>query len=324
MLSPQANPTLLGHSDAEAEFVANAKTGRLHHAWLISGPKGIGKATLGFRMARKILADTAFDDLDMDASTPLFQRITQGSHGDLIVFGHGESKDIKVDEIRDLGSFLSLTPSESSWRVALIDAADYLNPQAANALLKLLEEPPQKTLLILIHHGTTPLLPTIRSRCRLLRLGKVSADVMDTIIAPHIEARGEALSFALQLAEGRPGLALLLYTHESLYLYEDILALLSDPFTPATLLAFAEKYGAKARGEEGWEVLHHVMQYFIRAMVEHFTILPNPSLAAAATQTKLEDWLELWEKWNRLQHEVDVLNQDRKLALLTFFHTIRS
>jgi DNA polymerase III subunit delta' len=185
--APRANPLLLGHAAAEATILDALRAGRVHHAWLITGPDGVGKATLGFRFARRLLAGVpSSETLALEPTHPVFRRVAAGSHADLetIELGVNEKtgrmrSEIVVNDARKIGGFMSLTPAEGGWRVVVVDGAEDMNPSAANAILKVLEEPPSRALLILCCTAPGLLLPTIRSRCRRLRL-----DPLDDAVLP--------------------------------------------------------------------------------------------------------------------------------------------
>ena len=153
------------------------RAGRMHHAWLITGPEGVGKATLAYRFARRLLAgQPAEESLRLDQAHPVFRRVAAASHADLLTVERvydDRRKRMKtqfaVDDIRRINGFMSLTPAEGGWRVAIIDGAEELNQASANALLKVLEEPPPGAILLLVCSAVGRLLPTIRSRCRRLR-----------------------------------------------------------------------------------------------------------------------------------------------------------
>ena len=178
--APRRQSELIGQTAAEAEFLSAYNGGRLPHAWLIAGPRGVGKATLAFRIARFVLAQGSDstqrpDDgpglfgeplpksvpssLHVAPDHPVFRRVASGGHSDLRVYERTVNaktgrlhRDIAVDEIRDVRSFLSLTPAEGAWRVVIVDSADDMNPNSANALLKILEEPPARALLLVVTH----------------------------------------------------------------------------------------------------------------------------------------------------------------------------
>jgi len=185
---PRDTPTLMGQSDPEAAFLEALTSDRLHHAWLIRGPRGVGKATLAWRIARTLLttepagADDMFgappppSSLDVDPDHPVVRRMAAGSEPRLalvrIPYDLKTEKlktEITVDEIRKLKTAFTFAATDGGRRVVIIDSADQMNVAAANALLKLLEEPPENTTLLLITHQPSRLLPTIRSRCRELR-----------------------------------------------------------------------------------------------------------------------------------------------------------
>ncbi|KCZ65684.1 hypothetical protein L53_14985 [Hyphomonas sp. L-53-1-40] len=206
---------LYGHDTAEASFLASATTGKLHHGWLIEGPSGIGKATMANRLAAYMLGARGREaaPLDADSSDPVARTCLTGAHPDLRVV-HRElndkgklRQDISVDQVRELIQFFSLKPAQGGWRVGIIDSLDELNRNGANALLKTLEEPPEHSILFLVNHGTTPILPTIRSRCRVLRVSALGDE--DTIRALETAT---APAEAASLSKGRPGLGIQLST----------------------------------------------------------------------------------------------------------------
>ncbi|MFN3724649.1 MAG: DNA polymerase III subunit delta', partial [Paracoccaceae bacterium] len=184
---PRETLRLFGHDDAERAFLSAFTSGRLHHGWLITGPKGVGKATLAWRIARFLLATPPDDGgmfaapppetMDIPADAPVARRMLQLAEPRLFLLRRGPndketalSADLRVDEVRKMKSFFALSAADGGRRVAIIDAADDLNTGAANALLKLLEEPPAEVTFLVIAHQPHRLLPTIRSRCRELRL----------------------------------------------------------------------------------------------------------------------------------------------------------
>lgn len=202
---------LFGHEAAEAAFLAAHGSGRLHHAWLIEGPSGIGKARLASRLAAYLLGARGPDGAPLDAGPddPVMRAFLSGSHPDVSsqrreLNDKGKlSQDISVEQIRKLTHFFSMKPALGGWRIGVIDAIDEVNRAGANALLKTLEEPPAQSLLLLVNHRSQPILPTIRSRCRLLQLSVLS----DGDCAKALEAAG-APPEAISLARGRPGLGL--------------------------------------------------------------------------------------------------------------------
>ena len=191
--------------DRAVEDFASAWSGRkLHHAWLLAGPKGVGKASFAHAAARRVLVDAAgplcdLPGIETDDEHPIVKLIEAGSHPDMRRLERLENektgnlnRNIKVEQVRKLGEFMGMTAALSPWRVAVIDSIDDLEASAANALLKMLEEPPPNTLFFLVSHAPGRLLPTIRSRCRRLDFQSLSDDAMTSIL----EAQSPDLSAA--------------------------------------------------------------------------------------------------------------------------------
>jgi DNA polymerase-3 subunit delta' len=212
---------LLGHDEAVAAFREGLDSGRLHHAWLISGPKGIGKALFADKAALRLLAEAAgpaleHGGLDIPDEHPTSRLVQAGSHPDLMRLerqpkeeGGELARNITVDQVRTLQRLFGTTPSMSPWRAVVIDSVDDLERGAANALLKNLEEPPPRSIFLLVSHATERLLPTIRSRCRQLRLSTLDSDAMTSALRAALPGadEGEVASLAL-LGDGSPGRAL--------------------------------------------------------------------------------------------------------------------
>ncbi|MCE9523898.1 MAG: DNA polymerase III subunit delta', partial [Alphaproteobacteria bacterium] len=216
---PRERLELFGHSGAAQSLASAARSGRLHHAWIIAGPKGVGKATLAWRFARALLAHGAEkcpDDLGVDATHPMHRLVASLAHPDLMLLRRPWDTErkrartvITVDEVRRLPAFFSQYASYDGPRIAIVDAADDMNTQAQNALLKILEEPPARALLLLVAHAPGGLLPTTRSRCRMLHLRALDAEPMRQAVAhlaPDLDETQRDLLSAL--AEGAPGRAL--------------------------------------------------------------------------------------------------------------------
>ncbi|MFV0408786.1 MAG: DNA polymerase III subunit delta' [Paracoccus sp. (in: a-proteobacteria)] len=227
---PRQAPAVIGHDRAAADFLASADAHRLHHAWLITGPRGVGKATLAWAITRWLLADGAPDQLSIPADDPITRRMMALSEPRLHLVRRGfDDKtgrlkaEIGVDDIRALLSFFHMSAAEGGRRVAIVDAADDLNGSAANALLKMLEEPPKGGVILLIAHQPARLLPTIRSRCRELRLSPLSPGDMGQILRDlGVEDDAEALA---ALSGGSVGEALRLSGQDGLKSYGQIVDL---------------------------------------------------------------------------------------------------
>ena len=225
---PREVYSLLGHETAEARFLKAMRSGRMHHAWLLSGPKGIGKATLAYRMARKLLGGESLlsTSLDIPASDEIAQRVEALTHGNLFVLRRPYDtklkrfrQDIPVDRVREVSGFFQETAAETgTWRVCIIDSADELNRNSENAILKLLEEPPSNTLFILISSAPGRLLPTIRSRCMGLELRAVPEGQITAWLAEHGRGSPDLIDAAVRLSRGAPGKALALVQNADIVL----------------------------------------------------------------------------------------------------------
>jgi DNA polymerase-3 subunit delta' len=352
---PRLNPELIGHDGAEKEYVGAWAGGRLAHAWLICGPRGIGKATLAYRMARFALRqkDTAAapdlfggppapPSLQMSAEDPLFRRIAALGHGDFraIERGWADAKQTKrrttiaVDEIREIGPFLAMTPSEGGWRTVVIDAADEMNTNAANAVLKVLEEPPRRALLFLVAHNPERLLPTIRSRCRRLELKPLTEAQVKTLLTrykPSLPTEDAAVLSVL--ADGSIGRALELADEGGVELFRDLMALLGDlPRLNITRLhALADK---AAKGEAFRTVTGLLTWWLARvialgargALADSPEVTPGERslagrLLAAAPPPA---WAETWSALGHLAVRTDAINLDRKRSLMTMLMSLEA
>lgn len=220
---PRLADVCVGHATPTAQFLDAFNSGRLHHAWLLQGPRGVGKATFAYQAASFLLADeraeppgmfapTAPTTLQGSADDAGRRRVRVGSHADLFTAEPAQpGKQITVEAARGLIQAFQLTAGEGAWRVAIIDAADDLNRSAANILLKLIEEPPARTTILLVAHNPGRLLPTIRSRCARLAFDALPlSDVAAILAARRPEAEPEAAEESVALSGGLPGRALAL------------------------------------------------------------------------------------------------------------------
>ncbi|HWK33029.1 MAG TPA: DNA polymerase III subunit delta', partial [Hyphomicrobium sp.] len=197
---PRETEQLFGHSGVEATLAGALASGRVHHAWLLSGPRGIGKATLAYRFARAALAEPAERDpsgasLSIAPETTAARQVRALSHPGLLLIRRPYdvkakrfATSIPVDEVRRLRSFLSHRAAGDGWRVVIVDEANELNVNAANALLKSLEEPPERTVFLLVSSAPGQLVPTIRSRCRALALSPLGAKDLHAATAQALKA----------------------------------------------------------------------------------------------------------------------------------------
>jgi DNA polymerase-3 subunit delta' len=293
LLRPEDTHTLNGHEGAEKLFLEAYNSGRLAHAWLLAGPEGVGKATLAFRIARFMLsqldgADSGglFDagelpqptSLEVPTDGPVSAQVSAGSHPNLMVLRRGVDEKtgrvrtvVTVDDVRKLQGLFGMTAGADGWRVAIVDPADDMNRNAANALLKVLEEPPAKSLLLLVSHAPGRLLPTIRSRCRRLVLHPLAEQhVVDIVAAHHPDLGHTDLLSLARFAEGSPGRAMTLASRDGLGLYREMVELLN--MLPNSDVRAVQSLGDRFRRKDGadayktfTDLLTEWLQHMIRS-----------------------------------------------------------
>ncbi len=296
---PRETIQLFGHAAAETTFLEAFTSGRLHHGWLITGPQGIGKATLAWQIARFLLATPPQQDdglfgapppptsLSISPDHPVSHRIQAFAEPGLAAITRSYNdrgklrNDITVDDIRKLHSFFGLSATDGGRRVVIVDSADDMNASAANALLKMLEEPPARTTLLLISHQPSRLLPTIRSRCRSLRLGPLSAqDMQAALTQADVDTHSAHLA---ALAAGSVGAALRLINMQGLELYTDLLRLADSlpRLNRQAAMALAESaVGAKAA--DRFELMLNLIDILL-ARLARTGATGHPPTAEAAT-----------------------------------------
>ncbi len=349
---PRENSKLRGHDQAETVLIDAFNSRRLAHAWLLCGPKGIGKATLAYRFGRFLLAkgnrqsaDSCLfdqvlskDDLssmDVSLDDPVFNRIAAGAHADLKTierrFDEKKGKyktEIIVDDVRSISSFMSLSAAEGGWRVVIIDSAEEMNRNAANAVLKVLEEPPAKAILLLVSHNPGRLLPTISSRCRRLMLPALDKSIVTELLVEHHPNITPDNSVRLaHLAEGSIGRALDLEEEGGLELYNDLLVLLETlpRLDVEALHALAEKLG-RAGADTAFQTFSDLLLGWLGRMI--LSASRNDQDAGGAEEilnkrlssaSSLASWLELWDKINHLLARTNTINMDRRQMIITIF-----
>lgn len=340
--APRQTESLIGHQEAEATFTRAWSGGRLAHGWLISGPAGIGKATLAWRIARYALSNGPAPDLAIDPQSPTFRQIAAGTHPDCRLIRRSINPksrppklrgEITVDDIRALGPFLRQTAAQGGWRIVVIDTADEMNTSAANALLKLLEEPPPQVLLLLVSHAPSRLLPTIRSRCRSLTLQPLNDTQVSQVIAADPAAGdlpADDLAVIARLAEGSPGRALALIDRGGLTAYRDMLGLLATlpDLDIDRLLNLADGF-AGAKGEGPYRTYTELLQWWLTSLVRAGASRTNTAILPEEQQIRarllahgLDPWLDVWEKTRDLLARADRLNLDRKQVVLNVYFAL--
>jgi DNA polymerase-3 subunit delta' len=351
-LTPRQNTALRGHEAAERVLLDAANSGRLAHAWIFAGPRGIGKATLAYRFARYLLAggDAAggglFGDapetLAIDADHPVSRRVASGGHSDLFTVERTENPQTKnlrteivVDDVRRATEFLRLTPGEGTWRVVIVDAADEMNRAAANAILKMLEEPPPATVFLLVSHAPGRLLPTIRSRCRMLPLQPLGREIVMELLGeyrPALEAHERAT--LADLAAGSIGEAIALADAGGLALYREMVKLLGsvDRLNIEAVHALGDRL-ARAGNATAYETFARMLSDWLSRLARETArdapmaeIVPGESEAAAnfGGKPRLAQTLAVWEKVSRLLSQADSANLDRKQVVVSAFLALQA
>ncbi len=315
-----------GGQAAEAAFLTALERGRLHHAWLLTGPEGVGKATFAYRAARRLLGarpDPTYGLLGAAPDDPVSRQIASRSHPDLLVLERASEdgkarKSIPVEEVRRLPEFFSKAPAAAPYRVAIVDAADDLNINAANALLKTLEEPPSRGVLFLVAHRPGGLIATIRSRCLRLAFAPWSDERVAEFLSVHTSLAADDRQRLARMAKGGPGRALYLAQAGALEADEMAHEILSRlPQTDeAALLALADSFRG-TEGQKRFELLFERMSDQIRDMAVRAAQAERPS-------AEIEQWAQAWEQIEAAPSEAEAVNLDRADVLFTAIGRLRA
>jgi DNA polymerase-3 subunit delta' len=335
--TPREVDRVFGHQAAIAEFSDAFASGRLHHAWLLVGPEGIGKATLAYRFARMALAegDQRFARDADDRDHAIFRKIAALSHPNLLLIRRSwvekskrYSEWIGVEEVRRLRAFLGHSAGEGGWRVVIVDRADELNQNAANALLKALEEPPPRTLFLLISSAEGRLPVTIRSRARTLRVTALGEEEVTKAVQAALERDGheadaKTLATAIALSQGSVRRTLELVSSAGIELYSDILEALGalPEIDGARLHRLVDRL-AGAGNSDRLDLYLSLLLGVIERLVRHAATgqgaTPNEQALAKrlVSTANLAHWAEVWEAMSEDKAEAQALNLDRGLLLL--------
>lgn len=346
--APWVNGELIGHEDAERQFAGLVANERIAGAWIIGGKAGIGKATLAWRLTRHLLCSPGEDlfgeppaTLDFNAGDPAAAWISARSHGDVLgieltVGERGKRRqEVVVDDVRRIRPFFARTAGNDGWRVAVIDDADLMNKSAANAALKVIEEPPRRAVVLLISAAPSSLLATIRSRCRKLSLSPLLNEQVELLLEQFLpDLPADERGSLARLSGGSPGRALLLAEKEGLALYREMIGLvaMAPDIDPAALHRLAERLG-RPGGEASWNLAFDFLTDWSAAMIRKAAtgksappVLPEETEAMAriAGDPALERWMAVWEKVARLRRTVQSLNLDRRQSILSVFGTLQA
>jgi len=342
---PRETEKLLGQAAAEAEFMAALDAERAHHAWLLQGPEGVGKATLAYRIARFLLAPPQEREpsllgpaeLGLVPGSRTARQVAALSHPGLFVIRRPWDQQrkrfataITVDRVRKLRSFLTLSADAGAWRVVIVDRADELNINAANALLKSLEEPPKRCLFMLIASEPGRLLTTIRSRCR--RLDLVALDQVDlkAAVGAACQVSGVAppgdgdWGLLETLSGGSVRQALMLSQGDGLATYTRLIGILNGlpDLDRGSAIAMADELSGVG-GDQRYEMFFELLGNLIVRLVRHVAKGGNVENDEAVLARRLiqgdrvAHWASLWETIHREKADVDLLNLDRRTLVLT-------
>lgn len=317
---PRRQTRLIGHRAAERAFAGAIGEGRLHHAWLIGGPRGIGKATLAYRVARRLLAvRPSGEGLEVDPADPGARKVAALSHPNLLVLRRHRPVGAKamptrigVEAARAALDLFGTTAGNDGWRVCIVDSAEDLNANSANALLKMIEEPPERALFLIVSHAPGRLLPTIRSRCRMLPLRPLPeaavAEAIAGLPAPFRQPEPERLARALALSEGSVARALAMLDPKTLEVVGEVESLLARP-DRRRALKLAERLSGRD-AEALFETALDTAFRFVSAEIDRRRDEPPARLAALA---------EVCEKSGRAAREAAIYNLDRRPVVLSLF-----
>lgn len=338
---PKDNAYLLGCEDAEKMFLDAWKKGTLHQSWLISGKKGIGKATFAYRLARFLLeADEnkkdIYTSLEIASDTQTFKQISNGSHPDFKLIERGylkterqkiikaikdgnymtdeelgelkKSNVITVDDVRTVNEFLSKKSADGRWRVVLIDSADEMNTNSANAVLKILEEPPQKTLMLLVSHNPNRLLPTIRSRCAKLELRPLKDNEVASLLRRYrSNISEEQIKKTVAISGGSIGKAIAYVDGNAVKFYDKIYALATSGqnFKTSDMLKFCDEATST---EDNYSLFKELILKFLNEQVKSLN--------------KIEESADVFDKATKIFLETDSLNLDKRQAVMNIMVSV--
>jgi DNA polymerase III subunit delta' len=316
---PRETFHLVGQDAAVARAARAIRSGRPPQAWLIGGPPGVGKATFAYRVARYLLRYGATDkgpvDLSVIENDPVSLQVRAGAHPGLLLLKRGLNPEtgklmtvLGVAEIRRLGNFFGMTSGAGGWRVAIVDTADDMNDQAANALLKMLEEPPSRAMLLLLAHAPARLLPTIRSRCQRLDLRLLDQTQLEAELAGRLPELAPAERRTLAtLAGGSIGAALTLAGDEGVMLAREAERLIDRGEIPdiAATLALADKV---ARIEDGLGLFGGFLTDRLGARIRERAHQGRPDL---------DRWLVLWETLEKSFKRTEALHLEPRQTILS-------
>ena len=332
---PKDNAYLVGCEEAEKMFLDAWKNNSLHQSWLVSGIKGIGKTTFAYKIARFLLSDEKekkedLSSLDISPESITFRQISKGAHPEFKIIERGYLKTerqkivkaikdgnymsdnelgelkrstvISVDDVRTINEFLSKKSADGKWRVVLVDSVDEMNSSSANAILKILEEPPHKVLILLISHNPGGLLPTIKSRCAKLHLKPLKENQVASLLRRYRSNLSEdVIKKIASISCGSIGKAISYADGNALEFYEKIYSLVTSgkKFKTAEMLAFCDEV---VSDENNYKLFKELVLKFLSEQ--------------ARALNKLEDIADMYDRVVKTFRETENLNLDKRQTIM--------
>lgn len=342
-LTPRSNPDMVGHDDIEQQFLNEYNLGRLPHAIILAGANGIGKATMAFRLAKFLLYNTgSAESLYVSPDNLVYKRIVASGHADLLVVERefdekrGRFKsEISVESVRRIHPFLQKTSAEGGWRVVIVDGAEALNRSSQNALLKVLEEPPKNTLLILTTSKPGAFLPTIKSRCRTINMLPLSDSLVSGLLDKLLpSASMQEKTILTKISVGSIGKAIEFYDEEGIEIYNQALEILKSApnLDMVKLHEMADKFGKYGAEKRYYTLMDIVLGWCenqARAIARGETIsntLSNEGdiLNHLSTVYPKDHFLNAWEGVSTLVKQIDSYNLDKRQGVIGAFMTLNN
>ncbi len=324
---PRLSTILYGHEAVEELLLKDIKNGRLPHALILSGASGIGKATLAFRLARYLLSGKENDSLFIGADNPVAKRIASGGHMDLKLIEpsfedengkKSATRIIRVFQIRKINEFLSQTAAENGWRVVIIDEAELMNNQAQNAVLKILEEPPEQSIFILIASESGKFLPTIHSRCRMIPMSALDDNVMERLLNKFDVPVKEQKNL-IKIADGRIGYALELYNNDGMKVYKQVLKIFSN-------MSELENHALIRKildNKIDYSLFMEMLINFLAKMAKLSAINKTEEYDEIISCYSAQKWFDLWETTSNNYKHGQIANLDKQTIIMQTLNKIK-
>lgn len=331
-LTPRSNPDLFGHEEIEKHLLNEYLLGRLPHAIILAGTRGIGKATLAYRIAKFLFAQKnntkTPETFHVSPENPVFKRVVSLGHSDILViereFDEKREKlksEIPVDTARKIHPFLQKTAAEGGWRVVIIDGAEALNQNSQNAILKVLEEAPKDALLILTTSQPGAFLPTIRSRCRMVQMKSLGDETMSKLLSRNLPSLSSSDKvILLKMAEGSIGSAIEFYQNNGIQLYKEISQILETlpKLDMVKLHELAEKLGKSSAEISYYMAMNIILKFCENNIRSQY----RGDLKQAVYGN--QHFLNSWENISALIKNVDNFNLDKRQGIIGAFLTLQN